>query len=223
MFLYRHSVELQALARRRSDRWAAFRKPVPGELVRKAGHAYSDDRYVAVNCNNQRTYELRFFRATLDATEFMAAVEFADASVEYTRGIKTADILRGNGLTWSHFEDWVTARNYPALSAELAKVSEVAARERALNDALLVAGWTSLTSAIEGLGQHATGAVLEQRGMRRGDMNPAARYRIQRVARGDYVRVAAEDGYTQSLWFSDWGSSNYPDMWRAVSAQALTV
>lgn len=121
MFMYRNIESLEMLARRTSDRWAAFMKPVKGELKRKASRP--DDRssrYVAVNCNNERTYELRFFGATLDDQEFWAALEFADASVQYTKVIKTHDILRGNALTWNKFHNWVSNENYPNLLAEIA-------------------------------------------------------------------------------------------------------
>lgn len=122
LFLHRNPLELQALARRADDQWASFRKPPRGELLRKA-HAHDGfgggNRYVAVNCNNQRTYELRFFKSTLDYGEFMAAVEFADASVEYTRTLKTADILQGQALTWPHFTEWAERHEYPHLSDQI--------------------------------------------------------------------------------------------------------
>ncbi len=112
MFLYRNAEHMQALARRESSRWASFRRPNRGELKRKATQpGTGDDRYVAVNCRNQHTYELRFFQATLSEVEFRAAIELADASVEYTRTVKTADILRGDALRWSHFVSWVTDRS----------------------------------------------------------------------------------------------------------------
>lgn len=126
MFMYRNSRKVQQLARRAESRWAAFKAPRQGELAMKATRDdIGDDRYVAVNCNNARTYELRFFASTMDDTEFHAAIEFADASVEYTRTLKTADILRGSALTWSHFHDWAQGRDYPHLLAEL---EDVAAR-----------------------------------------------------------------------------------------------
>lgn len=120
MFLYRNTDSLEQLARRNSDRWASFKKPVKGELLRKAMHPDDSSRYVAVNCNNDRTYELRFFAATLKEQELRAALEFADASVRYTKDIKTHDILRGKALEWAKFESWVNDNNYPNLTAEIA-------------------------------------------------------------------------------------------------------
>lgn len=78
-----------------------------------------DNRYVAVNCNNAHTFELRFFASTLDKQEFYAALEFADASVRYTRAITIQDVLRGKALTWRHFTAWVRRRNYKNLLAEI--------------------------------------------------------------------------------------------------------
>jgi hypothetical protein len=95
LFMYRNVAALEKLARRASSRWASFKKPVPGELARKAQSVQADNRYVAVNCNNEKTFELRFFASTLDEREFFAALEFADASVRYTRAIAIQEALRG--------------------------------------------------------------------------------------------------------------------------------
>lgn len=119
LFMYRNVAELEELARRSSDQWASFRKPVPGELARKAKSVGADNRYVAVNCNNDKTFELRFFKSTLDEQEFYAALEFADASVRYTRCIPLQDVLRGKALTWRHFSGWVKRHNYRHLWAEI--------------------------------------------------------------------------------------------------------
>lgn len=108
MFMYRNESEItDYVARRRSDQWASFRKPRRGELLAKATGRESGDRYVAVNCNNERTYELRFFASTLDETELRASLEFADASVEYTRGLSCHDVARGHALHWSRFCWWL--------------------------------------------------------------------------------------------------------------------
>lgn len=123
LFLYRNSEHLQALARRHESRWASFRRPNRGELKAKATMPGSgSDRYVAVNCLNQHTFELRFFQSTVDVVEFYAAIEFAAASVEYTRSVKAADILRGDGLRWSNFVEWISARGdvYGNLLSEIA-------------------------------------------------------------------------------------------------------
>jgi hypothetical protein len=121
LFMYRNVAGLETLARRTSSRWASFKKPVSGELARKARSIHNDDRYVAVNCNNKKTFELRFFKATLDEREFYAALEFADASVRYTRAITIQDVLRGKAITWRHFTAWVKRHNYQYLLAEISR------------------------------------------------------------------------------------------------------
>ncbi|SKT84773.1 amidoligase family protein [Mycobacteroides abscessus] len=121
LFIYRNVDSVERLARRSSDRWASFRKPFPGELARKAKSIDEDDRYVAVNCNNEKTYELRFFKSTLDEQEFYAALEFADASVRYTRALSIRDVLRGKAITWRHFTAWVRRHNYRYLLAEISR------------------------------------------------------------------------------------------------------
>ncbi|WP_137355323.1 amidoligase enzyme [Mycobacteroides abscessus] len=119
LFMYRNVSELEKLARRTSTRWAAFKKPDPGELARKAQAVACDDRYVAVNCNNKNTFELRFFKSTLEEREFYAALEFADASVRYTRGLAIQDVVRGKAIGWRHFTTWARRHNYRNLLAEI--------------------------------------------------------------------------------------------------------
>lgn len=121
LFMYRNVSELEQLARRTSSQWAAFVKPAPGELARKAQCIRQDARYVAVNCNNEKTFELRFFMSTLDYVEFSAALEFADASVRYTHSISLQDVLRGKALTWRHFTEWTKRHNYKHLLSEIAR------------------------------------------------------------------------------------------------------
>ena len=121
LFMYRNSDELEKLARRVSSSWASFRKPEPGELKRKAESPDQGARYVAVNCNNRDTFELRFFKSTLSAQEFYAAIEFADASVKYTKWISSADVLKGRALTWADFAEFALKNGYTNLVAEISK------------------------------------------------------------------------------------------------------
>jgi hypothetical protein len=126
LFLMRNSDHIdnpRQLARRDCSEWGSFGDVGPGELKRKAyDDPTHDNRYVAINTNNEKTYELRFFASTLDPIQFWCALEFADASVEYTRNMRAKDILRGNSLSWDSFTHWVNDHNYPNLSAELARI-----------------------------------------------------------------------------------------------------
>lgn len=122
LFIFRNSGPLIELGRRNST-WGSFRKPEKGELAKKAkanGAAYGE-RYMAVNTNNEATYEMRFMKSTLSEQELMASIEFADASVRYTRDLKTPQVLKGTALKWSHFTDWVEAHGYTQLFAEITK------------------------------------------------------------------------------------------------------
>jgi hypothetical protein len=121
LFMYRNSTQLEKLARRVSDSWGSFRKPAPGELKNKAKGDRGRERYVAVNCLNSNTFELRFFKSTLWKSQFYAALEFADASVKYTRNLSSADVLKGAALSWDVFTQWAADNDYPMLHAEILK------------------------------------------------------------------------------------------------------
>ena len=123
LFLTRNRTALERLARRRADTYAPFIRPVRGELKRKSRQlacSGSNGRYEAINCGNSETYEMRFFASTVDTTEFHAAMEFADASVNYTRSLPASDILRNNALQWDAFIEWTAAQRYPHLLSEIA-------------------------------------------------------------------------------------------------------
>ncbi len=119
LFMARNVTELQKLGRRVST-WGSFRQQAKGEVARKAKGERAGGRD-AVNCQNVHTYELRFFKSTLDEQEFYAGVEFADASVRYTRDTTSKDVLHGKALTWPQFAKWVKEHDYPHLLAEITK------------------------------------------------------------------------------------------------------
>lgn len=200
MFMYRHSFELEKLARRHGSRWASFRTPERGELKRKAGHVPSnDDRYVAVNCNNAKTYELRFFRSTLETHELYAALEFTDASVEYTRGIKATDVLRGESLTWDHFRQWVDAKRYPNLTREIERIREetrrAAARVRTTRPtATSRPGPTALISRDDAILAVGEGGAIEH-------SDSGARYAVGWNAGAWFMRGITEDGPFAASWW----------------------
>jgi hypothetical protein len=122
LFIFRNPEPLIALGRRNSS-WGTFCKPNRGELASKAkaNGAHYGERYQAVNTNNEHTYELRFMKSTLDEQELYAMLEFADASVRYTRSLSANDVLHGKALTWRHFTDWAMRHNYKQLYQEITK------------------------------------------------------------------------------------------------------
>lgn len=136
MFLERNSDKLAGdlgLARRDPSQYGPFKKSNLEELrAKSAEYPYSmEGRYTAINCQNDKTYELRFFKSTVDTVEFYAALEFADASVEFTRTLNANDVLRNRGLEWSKFVEWTMAQEmggvvkYPNLISQMQSLALV--------------------------------------------------------------------------------------------------
>lgn len=66
------------------------------------------------------TFELRVFASSLRPRQMLAALAFAAASVEYTRGLTAAEIARRRGWEWAAFTAWVrTSPQYSPLLAEM--------------------------------------------------------------------------------------------------------
>ena len=93
--------EITVVARRNSAQWAKYhKKPSDGQEVKNTLDSY--DRYTALNWRNRSTAEFRIFRATLDVTEFYAAIEFSHAAYRFTKqAIGLIEIIRGN--PWEAF------------------------------------------------------------------------------------------------------------------------
>ncbi|MFD4407720.1 hypothetical protein ACFWPH_33645 [Nocardia sp. NPDC058499] len=119
-FVYRNQEPVTALARRNSSQWAEFDPFTRGRI---AGYAKGDRRglrYEAINVQPEHTFELRIFASSLHRGQVLAALAFADASVEYTRGLSAAQIARRRGWDWAAFTAWLAPRpQYAALTAEL--------------------------------------------------------------------------------------------------------
>lgn len=125
LLIYRNTKAVEALSRRSNENYAAFKTPAKGELAMKAkAHGYWD-RHVAVNCNNENTFEVRTFRATLNPHRLAAAMEFMDASVEYTRTLNSKIIIENKALSWPAFYQWVVlhSHRYNALKAEMERTT----------------------------------------------------------------------------------------------------
>jgi hypothetical protein len=63
----------------------------------------NDSRYLAVNCQNTNTYELRFFRGNMNTNAVRACLEFVAALHEYTENLTSHDCLVNRALTWRPF------------------------------------------------------------------------------------------------------------------------
>ena len=60
-------------------------------------------RYLAVNAQNEHTYELRFFRGSMRPATVLACLEFTFALHEYTQGLNSHDCLVKRALGWRSF------------------------------------------------------------------------------------------------------------------------
>lgn len=125
--IYRNEPAVTALARRRYTEWAQFDPDVRAKAKDLAHGGRAWGRYHAVNTRPTDTFELRIFASSLKTQQVQAALAFADASVEYTRSLRSGDVARG-GWDWSAFTTWVSTRpQYAPLTAELAALTTTGA------------------------------------------------------------------------------------------------
>lgn len=119
--MWRMQTQIDAIARRRSDEWAAWRTEVRNQVKRIAKGEPGErlDRYTAVNVNNRDTFEVRVFRSSTDPQQIQAALGLVDATVEYTRTLTIPEINQ-DGWQWEGFYRWVVAQGglYGALIKE---------------------------------------------------------------------------------------------------------
>lgn len=110
--IYDNQRQIERLAGRSSS-YAKFNDK--GSLANRVKHGSQDDRYEAVNSQNESTLEIRVFRGSLKPTRVLSAVELVHASVEYTRDLKVN--ASNNALKWIHFVRFVAdnAQTYPNL------------------------------------------------------------------------------------------------------------
>lgn len=124
-FVYRNETPVTTLARRRGSQWAEFTPDARARAITDAKGVREDGvyipRYQAVNVQPPDTFELRMFASSVKPQQVKAALAFAAASVEYTRGLSASQIARRRGWEWAAFTAWVANRrsDYPALLAEM--------------------------------------------------------------------------------------------------------
>lgn len=117
--IYRNQDQVQTLARRESDQWAAFTEDHKADAKHHAKGSKDAERYRAVNVTNDDTFEVRVFASSLDACQIQAALAFVAAGVEYTRHLSVPQIVTG-GWDWAAFYAWIAQHDtYAALTAEL--------------------------------------------------------------------------------------------------------
>jgi len=99
------------LIRRISRRYATSYARIDQKVLGKAHNpAHSDARYEAFNLTNRHTVELRIFKGTIKYTSLMAALEFANALVNFTAPASPAG-FRLDAKTFMKFLDMPAYRN----------------------------------------------------------------------------------------------------------------
>ena len=109
-----------------SDVWQKNDYGVPHRSYAKKVKGTYSSRHSAVNTTNEHTIELRFFRGTMNKSSILAHLDLAHACVEYTRDLRSRDVINGM-LKWDMFFLWVEDNNgiYPDLYVKGSKASGV--------------------------------------------------------------------------------------------------
>jgi hypothetical protein len=77
-----------------------------GNLVNKVKHGHQrNDRYSAVNTENENTLEVRVFKGSLRPERVLSALEFVHASVEYTRDLRVNN--KAKPFSWIRFTSYI--------------------------------------------------------------------------------------------------------------------
>lgn len=124
IFLHRNSRHCQVMARRVSEQWASFggdQRKIAKDIATKK---VSDTRrYRAINQTNAHTIEVRIFQSSTDEQTVKATIGLVHASIEYTRVIRSADVIKDEAWTWTRFAAWVSKRpEYAPLWAEMQRL-----------------------------------------------------------------------------------------------------
>lgn len=143
--VYSNQTLYEALAGRKSDRWATFddikqvsyERDGEGNIIEdeygypnrvhyrnfkgKIFDGRHSNRYSAINTQNRETLEMRIFRGTVNPNTIKAQLDLAHASVEYTRNLTAKDILAG-ALNAHVFLDYVQA-NYETYSDMIDRIN----------------------------------------------------------------------------------------------------
>lgn len=124
LFWHRNQKVLIQLAGRDSN-YARYNNAQRGTLRRVAEGKPTDGiRYSAINTTNEATYEVRVFASTLYVNRLKSALQLVDATVEYTRQLAAAKVLKDGGFAWSEFVIWLrtNVRRYPDLITRIRDV-----------------------------------------------------------------------------------------------------
>lgn len=67
-------------------------------------------RYAAINLTNNATYEARVFASSIHPVHIKGALALMAATIEYTRTLTSADVMKRRGYEWGTFIAWVNDR-----------------------------------------------------------------------------------------------------------------
>ena len=102
-----------------------------GNLVNKVKHGHQrNDRYSAVNTENENTLEVRVFKGSLRPERVLSALEFVHASVEYTRDLRVS--TKAKPFSWLRFTSYIY--NNMNTYANLALIMEETFQNRSTDD-----------------------------------------------------------------------------------------
>lgn len=126
-FFDRNQAQIEKIARRSGSSYARFGTLTPRDkkaiATRKGDHGRYQ-RYSAVNVNNAHTYEVRIFATSVDEGTIQAAIGFVAATVEYTRHLRSRDVMKSGGMTWTDFRAFVESHpEYAPLLSEMNRVN----------------------------------------------------------------------------------------------------
>jgi hypothetical protein len=124
IFLHRNAQMCQIMAQRVSEQWASFggdQRKIAKDIATKK---VSDTRrYRAINQTNEHTIEVRIFKSSTDEQSVKSTIGLVHASIEYTRKIRSADVIKDAAWTWSAFAKWVASvPAYAPLWAEMQRL-----------------------------------------------------------------------------------------------------
>ena len=112
--IYDNQEQAQLIAGRKCTEYASFSDK--GDIIAKVKYdAQSNERYSAINVENDNTDEIRIFRGSLRPERVLCAIEFVHASVEYTRNMRI--VPKNKPLSWVRFVAYVSNNSdkYPNL------------------------------------------------------------------------------------------------------------
>jgi hypothetical protein len=133
--LYRNQAMMVRAARRDSTwaRWEREARQAHKHTARKCQTSdsqrasYNFGRYQAINTANDPTLELRVFASSLDPATVTGTLSLVAGTVEYTRNIDAAAILRRDAWSWRSLTSWLQSSDGKPFKAATTYLESVCA------------------------------------------------------------------------------------------------